>query len=118
VTPSLLVYLANSLTVLFIEDHEPSWAFRIVRDWVLGGVCRSHPPQACGSSAAQQAKEQLTMAIKKRKRMTFEKSSGNVFADIGLANPERAQLKAHLTLRIYRIIDDETKLVELGKSAC
>jgi len=29
--------------------------------------------------------------------MTFEKSSGKVFADIGLANPEREQLKARLT---------------------
>ena len=36
--------------------------------------------------------------------MTFEKSSGNVFADIGFANPERERLKAHLTLQIYRII--------------
>ena len=44
------------------------------------------------------------MATKKRKRITFEKSSGNVFADIGFANPEREQLKAHLTLQIYRII--------------
>ena len=32
------------------------------------------------------------MAIKKRKRMTFEKSSGNVFTDIGFANPERERL--------------------------
>ena len=46
------------------------------------------------------------MAIKKRKRMTFEKSSGNVFTDIGFANPEREQLKAYLTLQIYRIIKD------------
>ena len=44
------------------------------------------------------------MATKKRGRMTFEKSSGNVFADIGFANPEREQLKARLTLQIYRII--------------
>ena len=36
--------------------------------------------------------------------MTFEKSSGNVFANIGFANPEREQLKAYLTLQIYRII--------------
>jgi predicted XRE-type DNA-binding protein len=56
--------------------------------------------------AAQQSKEQLTMAIKKRKRMTFEKSSGNVFTDIGFANPERERLKAHLTLQTYRIIKD------------
>jgi len=46
------------------------------------------------------------MAIKKRKRMTFEKSSGNVFTDIGFANPERKRLKAHLTLQTYRIIKD------------
>jgi predicted XRE-type DNA-binding protein len=39
-----------------------------------------------------------------KKRITYEKSSGNVFADIGFANPEREQLKAHLTLQIYRII--------------
>jgi len=44
------------------------------------------------------------MATKNEKRMTFEKSSGNVFADLGFANPEREQLKAHLTLQIYRII--------------
>jgi len=46
----------------------------------------------------------LTMPAKKRNRVTFEKSSGNLFADIGFANPEREQLKAHLTLQIYRII--------------
>ena len=44
------------------------------------------------------------MATKNEKKMTFEKSSGNVFADLGFANPEREQLKAHLTLQIYRII--------------
>jgi predicted XRE-type DNA-binding protein len=44
------------------------------------------------------------MATKKQRRMSFEKSSGNVFADIGLANPEREELKAHLTLQIYRIV--------------
>ena len=44
------------------------------------------------------------MAAKRRQTITFEKSSGNVFADIGFAHPEREQLKAHLTLRIFRII--------------
>jgi len=44
------------------------------------------------------------MATKNERGMTFEKSSGNVFADLGFANPEREQLKAHLTLQIYRII--------------
>jgi len=46
------------------------------------------------------------MAAKKQRRMIFEKSSGNVFADIGFAHPEREELKAHLTLQIYRIIKD------------
>ena len=46
------------------------------------------------------------MALKQKKRITFQKSSGNVFADIGFAHPEREQLKAHLTLQIYRIIKD------------
>ena len=44
------------------------------------------------------------MTARKRKTITFEKSSGNVFADIGFAHPEREQLKAHLTLQIFRII--------------
>ena len=31
-------------------------------------------------------------------------SSGNVFADLGLPNPEQEMIKARLTLQIYRII--------------
>ena len=44
------------------------------------------------------------MATKKKSRISAEKSSGNVFADLGLPNPEQEQLKARLTLQIYRII--------------
>jgi predicted XRE-type DNA-binding protein len=33
-------------------------------------------------------------------------SSGNVFADLGLANPEQELLKAKLLLQIYRTIKD------------
>jgi predicted XRE-type DNA-binding protein len=36
--------------------------------------------------------------------MRAEKSSGNVFADLGLPHPERELLKAKLTLQIYRLI--------------
>jgi predicted XRE-type DNA-binding protein len=39
---------------------------------------------------------------KTRERVTD--SSGNVFADLGLANPEQALIKARLTLQIYQII--------------
>ena len=34
----------------------------------------------------------------------FEKSTGNVFADLGLVHPEQELLKARLTLQIYRLI--------------
>ena len=44
------------------------------------------------------------MTTKKKTRITAEKGSGNVFADLGLPHPEREQLRAHLTLQIYRII--------------
>lgn len=44
------------------------------------------------------------MATKKRSAISSEKSSGNVFADLGLPNPEQALLKARLTLQIHRII--------------
>ncbi len=46
------------------------------------------------------------MSRKKGEKITTEKSSGNIFADLGFANPEREQLKAHLTLQIYRIIKE------------
>lgn len=42
--------------------------------------------------------KRATRAIK------VEKSSGNVFADLGLPHPERELLKARLTLQIYRIV--------------
>ena len=42
--------------------------------------------------------------MKKKTKVSVEEGSGNVFADLGLANPEREQLKAHLTLQIYRLI--------------
>ena len=42
--------------------------------------------------------------MSKKTKIEHEKSSGNVFADLGFANPERELLKAHLTLQIYRLI--------------
>jgi predicted XRE-type DNA-binding protein len=44
------------------------------------------------------------MTTKKKTKVRVTESSGNVFADIGFANPERELLKAQLTLQIYRII--------------
>lgn len=42
--------------------------------------------------------------MKKKGKIQIRESSGNVFADLGFPNAEREQLKAHLTLRIYRLI--------------
>jgi len=44
--------------------------------------------------------------MKKDKRIRVKQGSGNVFADLGFRNPEREQLKARLTLQIYRVIKD------------
>ena len=42
--------------------------------------------------------------MKKTNRIRVKQSSGNVFRDLGFPNPEGEELKAQLTLRIYRII--------------
>ena len=44
----------------------------------------------------------LTTATKNNNH-DLRKKAGNVFADIGFANPERADVKVRLTLQIYRI---------------
>ena len=46
------------------------------------------------------------MAMRSEKSIRFERGSGNVFADLGLPNPERELLKARLTLQIYRLIKE------------
>lgn len=50
------------------------------------------------------SKKKTQLASKRKTAIVMDRGSGNVFADLGLANPEREQLKAHLTLQIYRII--------------
>ena len=44
------------------------------------------------------------MPKSRKKAIRVEKSRGNVFADLGIPNPERELLKAELTLKIYRLI--------------
>jgi predicted XRE-type DNA-binding protein len=39
-----------------------------------------------------------------KKRIRVTEGSSNVFRDLGFPNPEREQLKARLTLQIYRLI--------------
>lgn len=46
----------------------------------------------------------------------MEKSSGNVFADLGLPHPEQELIKAKLTLQIYRLIKQRgITQIEAGK---
>ena len=40
------------------------------------------------------------------KKIRAKESSGNVFADLGLPNPEQELLKARLTLQIFRIVKE------------
>ena len=40
----------------------------------------------------------------RKTRVDVEESSGNVFADLGLPNPEQELLKAELTLQIYKVL--------------
>jgi predicted XRE-type DNA-binding protein len=40
----------------------------------------------------------------RKKKVRAERGGGNVFADLGLPNPEQELLKARLTLQIYRIV--------------
>jgi predicted XRE-type DNA-binding protein len=54
---------------------------------------------------------------KRKDRVTrVTESSGNVFADLGLPNPEQELLKAQLTLQIYTILKDSGMTqVEIAK---
>jgi predicted XRE-type DNA-binding protein len=47
-----------------------------------------------------------TKTKKTQSTPTITESSGNVFADLGLPQPEQELMKARLTLQIYRIIRD------------
>ena len=46
------------------------------------------------------------MTLKTSKETNVSESSGNVFADLRLPNPEQAMMKARLTLQIYLIVQD------------
>ena len=50
----------------------------------------------------------MTKTRKKTAPKGITESGGNVFADLGLPNPERELMKAELTLQIYRIIKQRT----------
>jgi predicted XRE-type DNA-binding protein len=52
----------------------------------------------------------------RRRASRVTESTGNVFADLGLLNPEQELLKAQLTLQIYTILKDSgLTQVEIAK---
>jgi predicted XRE-type DNA-binding protein len=58
--------------------------------------------ESLGRSPAElQGKAELTCA---KTKIRVQESSGNIFADLALPNPEQELLKAQLTLQIYKII--------------
>jgi predicted XRE-type DNA-binding protein len=67
-----------------------------------------HRETACRRAARPQRKAELNMKTKTARKTTSQKrvteSSGNVFRDLGLPNPEQELMKTRLTLQIYRII--------------
>jgi predicted XRE-type DNA-binding protein len=72
-----------------------------------------------GASCIEKGRVDTSMRTTKRtqpKRIRTEKSSGNVFADLGLPHPGQELLKARLTLQIYRLIKGRgLKQAEAGK---
>ncbi len=42
--------------------------------------------------------------MKRKAKIRVKEGSGNIFADLGFANPEHEEVKARLTLQIYRLI--------------
>src|SRR5713226_5755466 len=65
---------------------------------------------------ASTGKGRTNMATRTRKPIRMEKSSGNVFADLGLPHPEQELLKAELTLQIFRLIKQRgLKQADAGK---
>src|SRR5437899_3309754 len=54
--------------------------------------------------------------MKNNTRIAVKKGTGNIFSDLGFHNPDREQLKARLTLQIYRLIKNRgLTQVEAGK---
>src|ERR1039458_2564359 len=62
-------------------------------NWLRSGSPRQNKTTARGKTE-----------MKKDKKIRVKQGSGNVFADLGFPNPEREQLRARLTLQIYRVI--------------
>lgn len=77
----------------------------------MGGLPR---PNAIIGKGRTRVKNKTKKAHHRVSRVT--EGSGNVFADLGLPNPEQELLKAQLTLQIYTILKDSgMRQVEIAK---
>ena len=56
------------------------------------------------SEITEKGRTDMRTKAPRKQRAATEPSSGNVFADLGLPNPEQELTKARLTLQIYSII--------------
>ena len=56
------------------------------------------------NATTEKGRTDMTETPKKTIPKSITEGSGNVFADLGLPNPEQELMKAELTLQIYRII--------------
>ena len=45
----------------------------------------------------------------KKNKIRYEVSSGNIFKDLGLPNPEVEEMKAQLSIKIFRILENKKK---------
>jgi len=50
--------------------------------------------------------EKGTTKMKRNAKIRVKEGSGNLFGDLGFVKPEREELKARLTLQIYRLIKE------------
>jgi predicted XRE-type DNA-binding protein len=62
-------------------------------------MCAGSPPQ---NTITEKGKTDM----QRESRIAIKAGSGNVFRDLGFRNPEREELKARLTLEIYRLIKE------------
>ena len=67
------------------------------------GPRRSDPPGAAMIVLQQNTKSGI---LRMTKTIDHEESSGNVFADLGVPQPEEAQLKADLAIRVTQLIEE------------
>src|SRR5271167_748082 len=67
---------------------------------------QSHRLERKPSATIEKGKTKMKAKTKKTKKRAprVTEGSGNVFADLGLPNPEQELLKAQLTLQIYSIL--------------